>query len=184
MHLFSRPPWFVSQNAGCTPIRFCLTDAAPGEMGFTSNSEDALELSGQGTEGDRDSGTAGGSARGRGRGAGPRRPPPSGNSGHFEGPQRERFDTLKTKITQRRVLKMVADLIRMLREHRMGPAVGEGIAPRIQRDRRVGARDLGLRASWVRRPRRLVAEGRPGDQRSSWRGRRCEAWLDMGVTRS
>lgn len=85
LHLFSRPPWFVFQNAGCTPIRFCLTDAAPGEIGCTSNSEDALELSGQRTEGDRDSGTAGGSARGRGRGAGPRRPPPSGNSGHFGG---------------------------------------------------------------------------------------------------
>lgn len=86
--LLSRPPQFVSQNAGCpSPRSFTAISFVrqPGEMGFPSKAEDELELSGQGTEGDCDGGTARGSARSRGRGTGTPRPPSSGNSGHCRG---------------------------------------------------------------------------------------------------
>lgn len=141
--LLSRPPQFVSQNAGCpSPRSFTAISFVrqPGEMGFPSKAEDELELSGQGTESDCDGGTARGSARSRGRG---RRPPSSGNSGHCRGCSVRGWTGYRQKQLSDR-MKDGGRPDRTLSEPRLGSRGGGGVAPRTRLDRRVGGRDIGL----------------------------------------
>lgn len=136
-----------------------------------------MELSGQGTEGDCDGGTARGSARSRGRGTGTPRPPSSGNSGHCRGCSVRGWTGYRQKQLSDR-MKDGGRPDRTLSEPRLGSAVGEGSRP----EHGGTGGWAGGTSGWafrVNSPGRLLAEGRPGTR--SPRGRRRRgAWLGVG----